>query len=97
MVCYCMWVLGRNVFHGQKRYLQVLLDPARAALLDGLAKGKGVRTTALMRDWIYERLQQTYSKDAYQRAYEEDMQTRTESVNRQVEGRRKRKGSPVTE
>lgn len=97
MVCYCMWVLDRNVIHGQKRYLQVLLDPARAALLDGLAKGMGVRTTALMRDWIYERLQQTYSPAAYRRAYEEDMKTRNDSISRQVEGRRKRKGSQVGE
>jgi hypothetical protein len=79
------------VFHGQKRYFQVLLDPARAALLDRVAEDSGVRTTGLIRDWIYARLQQSHSEVTYQRAYDEDMRIRADSINRQVEGRRKRR------
>jgi hypothetical protein len=84
-------VLDSPVLHGQKRYYQILLDPARAALLDRVAENSGVRTTALIRDWLYARLQQSYSKVAYQRAYDADMRLRADSISRQVEGRRKPK------
>ena len=84
-------MLDSHVLHGQKRYYQILLDPARAALLDRVAENSGVRTTALIRDWLYARLQQSYSTVAYQRAYDEDMRLRAESISRQVDGRRKRR------
>jgi len=43
--------------HGNKIYYQVLLDPARAMLLEQLADDKGLKATALARqaiyDWLY--------------------------------------------
>lgn len=84
-------MLDSPVFHGQKRYLQILLDPARAALLDRVAENSGMRTTALIRDWIYARLQQSHPEATYQRALDEDMRLRASSISRQVEGRRKRR------
>lgn len=44
--------------HGNKRYYQVLLDDDRAQEVEAEAARKGVRVTALMREWIYEKLKQ---------------------------------------
>lgn len=44
--------------HGRKRYYQVLLDPEQAEAAEKEAEHQGVRVTALMRDWIYEKLKQ---------------------------------------
>lgn len=79
------------MFHGQKRYLQVLLDPARAALLDKLAEAKEMRSTALAREYVYAALEQSVPPEAYQAALEEDAQLRAEGIARQVQGRKKQK------
>ena len=42
--------------HGNKRYFQLLLDPERAEVIDQEAARKKVRATALIREWIYEKL-----------------------------------------
>jgi hypothetical protein len=42
--------------HGNKRYFQLLLDPERAEVIDQEAAREKVRATALIREWIYEKL-----------------------------------------
>jgi hypothetical protein len=42
--------------HGNKRYYQVLLDDDKAQLIEDHAARKQVRVTALIREWIYQRL-----------------------------------------
>jgi len=42
--------------HGNKRLYQILLDPDKAKVVDAQAAGEKVRATALIRQWIYERL-----------------------------------------
>lgn len=44
--------------HGNKRYYQVLLDDAQAQQVEDEAERQGVRPTALMRYWIYQKLKQ---------------------------------------
>jgi hypothetical protein len=44
--------------HGKKRYYQVLLDPEQAEATEEEAERQGIRVTALMRNWIYEKLKQ---------------------------------------
>jgi hypothetical protein len=44
--------------HGKKRYYQVLLDPEQAQATEEEAERQGIRVTALMRNWIYEKLKQ---------------------------------------
>jgi hypothetical protein len=79
------------MFHGQKRYLQVLLDPNRADLLDALAAERDVRTTALVREQVYEALERSVPPEVYAEALSRDVVVREDAINRQVDGRRKRK------
>lgn len=73
--------------HGAKRHYQVLIDPARADLLDRAAEKEGKRTTALIRDLLHDFLQGVYTKAEYQKALDADQDTRTRAVRRQTEGR----------
>lgn len=73
--------------HGAKRHYQVLIDPARADLLDRVAEKEGKRTTALIRDLLHDFLQGVYTKAEYQKALDADQDTRTRAVRRQTEGR----------
>ena len=79
------------MFHGQKRYLQVLLDPHRADLLDALAAERDVRTTALVREQVYEALERSVTPEVYAEALRRDVVVREDAIRRQVDGRRKRK------
>ena len=73
--------------HGAKRHYQVLIDPARADLLDRVAEKEGKRTTALIRDLLHDFLQGMYTKAEYQKALDADQDTRARAVRRQTEGR----------
>ena len=42
--------------HGNKRYYQVLIDDDRAEEIEQIATIQGVKATALMREWIYQKL-----------------------------------------
>ena len=75
--------------HGNKTYLQILLDPNRAELLSNLAKGIGVRPTAWIRDVVYKELERCVPSSAYQKALDADRQVWDTSVKRRVEGRAK--------
>lgn len=81
------------MFHGQKRYLQVLLDPARAELLDKMAESREMRTTALARDQIYAFIECSVPPETYQAALEQDERARKEAIARQVQGRKKKQPS----
>lgn len=59
-------------FHGRKRYFQVLLDPARAELVDELAAQLNVRQSSLIRDMVYAHLERTYSPEVYVKAASKD-------------------------
>ena len=77
--------------HGNKTYMQILLDPHRAALLANLAKEKGVRSTAWIRDAVYAALEKSLPSSLYQEALAKDQASWRESVRRRVEGRTKSK------
>ncbi len=76
------------MYHGQKRYLQLLLDPARAQLLDRWAERTKVRTSALVRDLVYDALEQVVPPDEYAKALNEDAELRAASTRRQRAGRK---------
>jgi hypothetical protein len=61
------------MFHGKKRYFQVLLDPARAELLDELAEQRGMRPAALVREIVYLHLERTFAPTVYNHARTNDM------------------------
>ncbi len=77
--------------HGNKTYMQILLDPNRAALLANLANGLGVRPTGWIRDVIYKELERCVPTEAYEAALHKDKQAWQDSVQRRVEGRMKSK------
>ena len=90
-VLHCGGLAIKPMFHGQKRYYQVLLDPARAELLDALAEDRGMRPSALLRKMAYEALEQAYPPSLYALATTQDEASRLTSIRNQVEGRRKPK------
>ena len=53
--------------HGAKIYVQLLLDPNRAKLLQDLAAEQGKRGTAVMRDILYSHLERTLPSSVYGR------------------------------
>ena len=73
--------------HGNKTYLQILLDPNRAELLMQLAESQKVRPTAWIRDVIYKQLELCVSADEYSKALEADKAAWQESIERRVQGR----------
>mgnify|MGYP000889465231 CR=1 FL=1 len=77
--------------HGNKTYMQILLDPHRAALLMELAAEKSVRPTALVREMVYKVLKQELPSSTYNEAVAKDEAAWRESVRKRVEGRMKPK------
>lgn len=81
--------------HGNKTYLQILLDPHRAELLRELAESKGMRPTAWIRDAVYKVLELQINPDDYDIARAKDELAWRESVRKRVEGRQKNKKQSV--
>ena len=73
--------------HGNKTYMQILLDPNRAQLLMNLAKAMDVRPTGWIRDVIYKELERCVPSDSYQKALDADKKVWENSVKRRVEVR----------
>ncbi len=73
--------------HGNKIYLQLLLDPNRAKLVLEQAKGNGIRATAWIRDAVYKELERELPASVYKEAKAKDEAVWRESVRRRVEGR----------
>lgn len=79
--------------HGNKHYLQVLMDNAKFQLLDQCAQERGVRTTALARDAVYEWLSRNVDPELFQAANLIDDATWKQSVRNRVKARRQSKSS----
>jgi hypothetical protein len=77
--------------HGSKVYLQLLLDPNRAKLIEQLAQEQNKRTTAVMRDILYSYLERTLPSSVYGEAAAKDHAVWRESVSNRVKGRSKKK------
>lgn len=73
--------------HGNKTYLQILLDPNRAELVNKLAAEDGLRATAWIRGAVYNELQRQLPSSIYKEAEAKDEAVWRESVRRRVEGR----------
>ena len=73
--------------HGNKTYLQILLDPHRAKLVMERAQEKGIRATAWIRDAVYKELERELPASIYKAAQANDEAVWRESVRRRVEGR----------
>ena len=73
--------------HGNKTYLQILLDPYRAKLVIDQAKSQGIRATAWIRNAVYKELERELSTSVYKDAEAKDEAVWRESVLRRVQGR----------
>ena len=77
--------------HGRRRYLQILLEPSRADLLEEMAKEKGMRLTGLAREMIYDGIRRATSVPIYKEAEARDQAIWRESVRNRIEGRTKKR------
>jgi hypothetical protein len=73
--------------HGNKTYLQILLDPNRAKLVLDQASLEGIRATAWVRQAVYNELRRQLPASVYKEAAAQDEAVWRESVRRRVEGR----------
>lgn len=73
--------------HGSKYYCQLLIDPNRYKLAEQMAERRGIKVTALLRDLIYEGLQNAYAAAVYNEAEAADAAEWAESIRRRVQGR----------
>ena len=79
--------------HGNKQYLQVLLDNAKYQLLEQCAQERAVRVSALARDAVYEWLSKNVDPELFQAANLIDDATWKQSVRNRVKGRMENKSS----
>ena len=73
--------------HGNKTYLQILLDPNRAKLVEAQAKAEGIRATAWVRNLIYKDLERKLPSSVYKEALAEDEASWRTSIRKRIEGR----------
>ena len=73
--------------HGQRKYLQILLEPSRGELFFKMAEANGEKASALARDILYAFLEVNADKKAYKQAKESDENTWKQSVQNRLEGR----------
>ena len=75
--------------HGNKVYIQLLLDPARASLLQKLADEKGLKLSALARDAIYSWVGSNTKPEEFEAAEALDHAQWRESVQKRLDGRKR--------
>lgn len=75
--------------HGQKFYCQLLLDHNRYLLVEAMAMQQGIRTTALLREMVYDALERALPASEYRAAEAADYAAWTDSVKRRVQGRQR--------
>ena len=75
--------------HGNRVYVQLLLEPFRGQLLLEYAEEKGVKPSALIREIVYEYIAQTVGEEKYTGALIKDKQKWQEAVDARLVGRAK--------
>ena len=75
--------------HGNKVYIQLLLDPARAMLLQKLADEKELKLSALARDAIYSWVGSNTDPEEFEAAEALDHAQWRESVQKRLDGRKR--------
>ncbi len=78
-----------SIAHGNKIYVQLLLDPHRTKLMEQAAEEAGQKKTAWMRDALYKTLERTLPSSIYNEAAAKDESVWRESIRKRVEGRKR--------
>lgn len=73
--------------HGNRIYIQVLLEPYRGELFMEEAAALGVKPSALIRDLVYDYLASMTDEDSYVDATLNDKQKWQDAVDARLEGR----------
>tara|TARA_Y100001968_G_C19361807_1_gene720232 strand:+ start:383 stop:643 length:261 start_codon:yes stop_codon:yes gene_type:complete len=81
--------------HGNKKYVQLLIDPSRFMLIEQIAKDKGLKTTALMRQAIYDWLGFMLDDEVIQAAEKLDQARWQQSIKNRIKGRKKNRQSLI--
>lgn len=82
--------------HGKRCYYQILLQPNRAALIEAIAQArstpdKTVRSTELIREFVYESLERELPRAEYAEAVKADEEVWEQAVRNRVAGRAARR------
>tara|TARA_R100001224_G_scaffold4263_3_gene2578 strand:- start:565 stop:864 length:300 start_codon:yes stop_codon:yes gene_type:complete len=81
--------------HGNRVYIQVLLEPFRGELFMQEADALDIKPSALIRQLVYEYLAEMTDEDTYCQALVNDMQKWQDAVDARLEGRAKNRRSKV--
>ena len=75
--------------HGNRVYIQVLLESFRGELFMQQANAKGIKPSALIRHLVYSYLAENTDENTYSEAEAKDKQRWQDAVNSRTEGRRR--------
>ena len=81
--------------HGNRVYIQVLLEPFRGELFMQEAEAQGIKPSALIRQLVYDYLAETLAEQSYLEALAKDKQKWQEAVDARLEGRATNRRSRV--
>jgi len=73
--------------HGNRVYIQVLLEPFRGRLFLDQAEERNLRASALVRNIVYDYLAEILDEDSYCEAVIKDKQKWQQAVDARLEGR----------
>jgi len=83
--------------HGNRVYIQVLLEPFRGQLFLDQADKHNLKASALVRNIVYDYLAETLDEDSYCEAVVKDKQKWQQAVDARLEGRAQTRRSKTTE
>tara|TARA_Y100000817_G_scaffold290121_1_gene260602 strand:- start:7709 stop:7996 length:288 start_codon:yes stop_codon:yes gene_type:complete len=81
--------------HGNRVYIQVLLEPFRGELFIEEAAALGVKPSALIRDLVYDYLASMTNEEAYADAEMNDKKKWQDAVDARLEGRARNRRSKI--
>nr|BAR23414.1 hypothetical protein [uncultured Mediterranean phage uvMED] len=83
--------------HGNRVYIQVLLEPFRGELFMQEADAQGIKPSALIRQLVYDYLAENTKEEAYCQALVNDKQKWQDAVDARLEGRARNRRSKVNQ
>ena len=81
--------------HGNRVYIQVLLEPFRVELFMQEADSQGIKPSALIRQLVYDYLAENTKEETYCEALVNDKQKWQDAVDARLEGRARNRRSKV--
>lgn len=81
--------------HGNRVYIQVLLEPFRGELFMQEADAQGIKPSALIRQLVYDFLAENTKEETYCEALVNDKQKWQDAVDARLEGRARSRRSKI--